>query len=124
MLNLTAVETLFKSAVHDVKVGAQKAEAAVRSVLTTVQKDEPEAENIARVVAAVVPGAGSVPAIEALGEALVARALAALNGADAAVGASGLNIAFDQTEIANVKALALSVKSLISPTSQAAVAKS
>ncbi|HZL57340.1 MAG TPA: hypothetical protein VFC21_09675 [Bryobacteraceae bacterium] len=106
------------------KVGAQKAEAAVRSVLTTVQKDEPEAENIARVVAAVVPGAGSVPAIEALGEALVARALAALNGADAAVGASGLNIAFDQTEIANVKALALSVKSLISPTSQAAVAKS
>ena len=120
MLNLSAVETLFHNALHDLKVGANKAEAAARSVLTAASADAPEAQAIAKVVAAVVPGAASVPSLESLGEALVSKALAALNGADAAASVSGLNIALDQTEIANIKAVAVQVKALINPTAATA----
>lgn len=113
MFSIKSVPHLIAVAIHDLKVGAKKAEAGARLVLVDIEKFEPTAERIADVVAKVVPGAEMAPTYERAGEAAIASILHILDAGDAAAEKHLLDAGLDQALIDDAKSLLPSIKALI-----------
>lgn len=114
--SIKSVGHLFAVVLHDLKVGAKKAEGATRIALTAVQGVEPTAEVVAAIVAKVVPGASMATTYERAAEAAIASILHILDDGDAAAEKHLLDAGLDAALLADAKNLLPSLKALIPST--------
>lgn len=104
--NFTSVEHFFASVVADTKKIAQFLVAHQAQVAAT-------AETAVAVVSAINPAVGAVATLtERAGEALLGKAIAAIQDAGNAAAEKGVNLALDLQEVADIKSLIQSIEQM------------
>jgi hypothetical protein len=106
---LSNIEHVLATAASDVVKAAKFVEVSVLPVLKKAQADQFTIESITSLVS---PQAAN---IERAGFAVLGVIIKALDSADAAASANGLNVSLDAQLVADIKAIAPAVKSAVSP---------
>ncbi len=104
MFLLTSIEHAFATAASDVVKMAKYVEAKVLPALQKVEADAPTIEAITSLIS---PQAAN---IERVGFAILGSAIKAIQDAEAAGNAGGVNIALDATVVADIKSIIPTIK--------------
>jgi hypothetical protein len=105
----TNIEHVLATAASDVVKTAKFVEVSVLPVLKKAQADQATIESITSLVS---PQAAN---IERVGFAVLGVVISALDAADAAASANGLNVSLDAQLVADIKAIASAVKAAVAP---------
>lgn len=98
-MTLTSIESKIKTGLHDLKVGAE----AVLNAAGVIAKDATVAEPVVNAVLGTIDPGAAVVAETA--EAVLAKVIKAVQDAGLAADSKGVNVAFDATVVADIKAI-------------------